>query len=828
MSRAMDGTALADEARSVFRRLVRRPGFWVPAGLTLALGIGTAAAVFTVLDTICLKPLPYPGAGRLMRLQSPVPGTGGPPLGLAKAEFLFFENGDRAFQALGLYLIDRATVGVATAGQPPEQIYAAAVSDGLPGVLGIHPLLGRAPSREDGLIEKPSVAWLGEKFWRRRFGGDSTLVGRTLLLDGSPVQVAGILPAAAQLPEEIQFQEIRVDLWTPLRLDPAEAPQASHRFRALGRLKAGIDLPAAQTELTRLTWQLPQALPSVYSQAFLRKTGFTTEAVPLRDDVLGDQVRMLWILFGAAGLVLLVACGNAANLFLAEAEAERREMAVRAALGAGRGRLALHLLFQALLLSLLAGALSLWLTQGAIHLLLALSPSDLPRLSEVRLGWEGVLFTALVALVIGGLFGLLPSARQGLESELLGTAGRGMTISGRQRAARNALVIAQVALSLVLLAAAGLLFRSFRNLTSVRPGFEPRGVLTFHVVLPESRYESFAAVDSFERELATRLGALPGIEATGLTSALPLTGFDGCSSVYAEPRPVTPGEGPPCLPIFFVGPGYFRALGVPLRGKAQEWSDGPASPSTAVASAALAQRLWPGQDPLGKAIGGDPTVSYRVAGVAGDLRANGLDHPPIEALYLPLSAGARSELGQPLRDVTVVVRTASERPDRMVPGIRRAVADLDPGVPVAEVRLMEEILRSSTARISFSTLLLGVSSGVALLLAALGIYGLLAFLIARRYREIGIRLALGARREQVRRLVLVQSLRLAITGVVLGLVGVALTTRLLRSLLFGVDPLDPLTLGAAAAFLVTVAFSASWMPARRAMAVPPLEALRHE
>ena len=828
MSSASGWGALADEVKPACRRLARHPGFWVPAVLTLALGIGAAAAVFSVLDTIALKPLPYPHADRLVRLQSAVPLTGGPPMGLAKAEFLFFQSSAHAFQALGLYLIDRATVGEATGGQPPEQIYSAAVSAGVPGVLGVRPLLGRAPAREDGLAESPSVAWLGEGFWRRRFGGDSALVGRTVLIDGRPVQVAGILPAAARLPEEIQLREIRVDVWTPLRLDPAETPQASHRFRALGRLKPGIDLPTAQAELTRLTSQLLQALPSVYFQAFFRKTGFSTQAVPLRDDVLGDQIRMLWILFGAVGLVLLVACANAANLFLAQVETERREMAVRAALGAGRGRLALHFLLQALLLSLLAGGLALWLAHGAIRLLVALAPVDLPRLSEVHLGREGVLFTALLAFVIGGLFGLLPSARRGLESELLGTAGRGMTISGRQRAARNALVVAQVALSLVLLTTAGLLFRSFHNLVSVRPGFEARGVLTFHVVLPKARYESFAAVDSFERELATRLAALPGIEATGFTSALPLTGFDGCSSVYAEGRSVTPGEGPPCLPIFFVGPGYFRALGVPLRGKAQEWSDGPGSPPVAVASEALARRLWPGQDPLGKAIGGNPSASYRVTAVAGDLRANGLEHPPIEALYLPLAAGSRSELGQPLRDVTVVVRTGSERPERMAPEIRHAVADLDPGVPVAEVRPMQEILRSSTARISFSTLLLAVSSGVALLLAALGIYGLLAFLMARRHREIGIRLAMGARREQVRRLVLFQSLRLAAAGVALGLAGAALTTRLLRSLLFGVDPLDPVTLGAAAAFLVLVAVAASWMPARRAMAVPPLEALRHE
>lgn len=830
MSSLWERGTLAEGVKSAFRRLARHPAFWVPAVLTLTLGIGATTAIFTVLNAVVLKPLPYPNAERLVRLQSAVRGTGGPPWGLAKAEFLFLQSDEHVFKALGLYFIDRATVGGAeTTGQPPEQIYSAAVSPGVTAVLGTHPLLGRAPLPEDGLIEKTTVAWLSEDFWRRRFGGDSAIVGHTLLMDGRSVQVAGVLPAAARLPEEIQFQEIRVDVWTPLRLDPAEPPQASHRFRALGRLKPGIDHQAAQAELTRITSQLPQALPSVYSPNFLRKTGLSIELVPLRDDVLGDQARVLWILFGAAGLVLMVACANAANLFLAQAETERREMAVRAALGAGQGRLALYSLLQALMLSILAGGLALGLAAGAVRLLLALSPADLPRLSEIHLGWEGVAFTLLTAVAIGGFFGLLPSARRSPESELLGTAGRGVTLSGRQRATRNALVVSQVALSLILLAAAGLLFRSFQNLVSVRPGFSARGVLTLHVVLPKARYESFEAVDSFYRELAARLEALPGVKAAGFTSALPLTGFDGCSSVYAQDQPLGPGEEPLCRPVFLIGRKYFQAFGIPLRGTAANGSDdGPGSPPSAVVSEALARRLWSGQNPLGKAVGGNPSMPYRVLGVAGDVRADGLDHPPIEALYLPLAYGSRTEIGQPLRDVAVVVRTGAERPEGMTPEIRQAVAGLDPRVPIAEVRSMEEILRSSTARVSFATQLLGVSSGVALLLAALGIYGLLAFLMACRHREIGIRMALGARREQVRRLVLFQSLRLAAAGVALGLAGATLVTRLLRSLLFEVDPMDSTILGAASVFLVLVAVAASWMPAQRAMKVPPLEALRHE
>lgn len=818
------GMILFDEVRPALRRLARRPAFWLPVLLILTLGLGAATAVFTVLDAIVLKPLPYPRADRLVRLQSAVPGTGdGTAWGLAKGQFIYLDRSARDFQALGLYLIDRATVG--QSGQPVEQIYSAAVSPNLLGVLGVQTLLGRAPLPADSRTAKPAHIWLSYRFWRQRFGGDPGVTGRTLLVDGQPLQIAGVLPAGARLPEEIQFQEIQVDLWAPLPLDPAEPPKASHRFRALGRVAPGTSLATAQAELARLTSQLPQALPSVYSPGFMRRTGFKTELLPLRDDVLGDHGRTLWILFGAVVIVLLVACANAANLFLAEAEAERREMAVRAALGAGKSRLVAHSLIQGVLLSCLAGLLALWLARAAVRFLLALSPSDLPRLAEVHLGVEGVVFTLFLASAVGVIFGLLPSARRNLETEVLAAVGRGSTISRRQRAFRNSLVVAQVALSLVLLTAAGLLFRSFHNMVSVRPGFVARGVLTFSVALPAARYGSFEAVDAFYRQLAEKLGALPGVQSVGFSSALPLTGFDGCSAVYAEGQPPGAGEEPPCLPLFLVGPGYFRSLGIPLRGKGPEWSGAAA----AVVSEALARRLWPGQDALGKGIGGKPALDYRVTGVAGDVRANGLDHPPIEALYLPLTSVPSAERGQPPpREAFAVVRTAAERPARMTPAVRRAMAELDPQVPIAEVRSMDEVLRRSTARMSFSTLLLGISSGVALMLAALGIYGLLAFLMARRQREIGIRMALGARREQVRGLVLLQSVRLAATGVALGLAGAVLATRLLRSLLFGVDPLDPVTLGAASLFIVGVAVLASWIPAQRAMRVQPLETLRGE
>jgi putative ABC transport system permease protein len=402
-----------------------------------------------------------------------------------------------------------------------------------------------------------------------------------------------------------------------------------------------------------------------------------------------------------------------------------------------------------------------------------------------------------------------------------------MTISNRQRSTRDAIVIAQVALSIVLVAGALLLFRSFRHLSAVEPGFATQDALTFHVVLPRSRYDSPGSATSFYRRLVAKTASLHGVKTAGMTSALPLTGFDGCSSIYLEDRPLAAGEQPPCVPVFLVSPGYLQALGIPLRGKAPEWADLEGRTPLAVVSQALARRLWQGKEPVGRGVQVTPRgTPYRVIGVAGDIRANGLSQPPVEALYLPLTPAAGAE-SPPLLDVAVVAQTREE-PSRIASAVRRAVRDLDPGVPVTEIHSMREILRGSMARTSFSALLLAISSGMAIVFAALGIYSLLAFLIARRHREIGIRMALGAGRWQASGLVLRQSLGLAAFGIVLGLVGASFGTSYLQSLLFEVDPADPVTLGAAALLLILIAAVASWVPAWRAAHIQPGEALHRQ
>ncbi len=814
---------LSLELRFALRRLFRHPTFWIPLVATLALGAGGVVAAFTVLDAVVLRPLPYAEPGRLVRLQSAVPETGGPAWGLSKPEFLYFQKTSRTFQALGLYLIDRATVGART-GQPARQVYSAAVSFGVARALGVHPLLGRELRPRDNRANAPAAVWLSNGFWARGFGRDPAVVGRTLQIDGHPVWVAGVLPAEARLPEELQGLDIEVDLWTPLRLDPADPPVASHRFRALGRLAPDVSPAAAQAELAALTARLPAVLPGTYTRELLRKTGLTTELVPLRDDVLGGEARTLWTLFAAVLLLLLVANANAANLVLAQAETEQHELALRQALGASRGRLAAHSFAEAWPLVLLVATLAYGLAHGAVRLLLAFPPADLPRLAEVRFGGRELLLTLALATLGGGIYALLPLARRRkLGCELLGSGCRSVTLSRRQRATRDAMVVAQVALSLVLVASAVLLLRSFQRLSTVEPGFT-HSALTFRVVLPRSRYGSPRSAASFYQRLAAKTAALPGVAAAGMTSALPLSGFDGCSSVFLEARPLRADEQPLCVPTFQVTPGYFQALDIRLRGKALEWADLEARSAVAVVSESLARRLWHGREPIGREVrvsSGD--VPYRVIGVAGDVRANGLNEPPVEALYLPLApAGAA---GPPPLDVAVVARTREE-PAQVAAEVQRAVLDLDPGVPVTDVHSMRELLRRSMARTSFSTLLLAAASGLATAFAALGIYCLLTFLVARRHREIGICMALGASRKRTGGLIVGQSLRLAFFGVVLGLTAASFSTRYLQSLLFEVDPADPATLGGAALALLAVAAVASWLPAWKASRIDPHVALR--
>ena len=840
--------AVAQDVRHALRRLVRQPGYSLVLAATLALGLGAATAVFTLLDAVVLRPLPYADAARLVRLQTAVPGVGAETRwGLARAEFLHFQANARRFDRMGLYRFGEATLAAAgdaaaaaAAGTgQAEHVRTAQVSAGVGPTLGARIALGRALEPADNLSQAPQVALLSDALWRRRFGADSAVVGRTILLGGRPVQVAGVLAPGARLPEELALSSGSggggggggADLWVPLWLDPAQPPANNHVFRALARLAPGAALEAARDELARLTARLPEVLPGAYSPEFMRRTGFATEVLPLRDHVLGGMARTLWTLFGAVGLVLAIAGANAANLFLARLETRRRELALRTALGAGRAHLARHLLAETLSLAAAAALLALAFAQAAVGVLRAVAPAGLPRLDEVRVGWTAAAFAALVSLALGALFGLLPIARPEADAGMLREAGRGLTASRRQRAARGALVVVQVALSLVLLAGAALLLRSYRALSAVRPGVDAAGVLAVDVVLPPTRYDSAAKIADFYRRLAERVEALPGVEGAGFTSYLPLTGEYGCSGIVVEKPVAGAGEEQRggCVPVALVGPGFFRALGIGVRGRAPSWSEVSSGTQLAVVSEAFARRFWPGREALGEGLlpGNTRIGRFDVIGVAADTRAEGLDRPPPELVFLPIVPSLAPALGLP-RAMTMVVRARTDEPESLAPALRRVLAELDPQVAMTNVRPMRDVLARSLARRSFTTLLLGVAAAVALLLSGVGIYGMIAYLVTQRRPELGVRLALGAGRAQVGWMVVAQSLRLAAVGVAIGLAASLVATRSLRSLLYGVTPTDPAALAAVSAFLLLLAVAAAYAPARRAMRVDPVEVLRGE
>jgi putative ABC transport system permease protein len=821
-------STLAVDLRQSFRRLRRHPEFSLPAVLTLALGLGATIATFAVLHAVVLEPLPYRQPERLVRIQTAVPGVGAETRwGLAKGQYLYFQKEARSFSALGLYQLARVTLEPQGDGEA-RSVDAASVSSALFPTLGVEPLLGRLPEAADHLAAEPQVAWLSHELWQERFGGDRAIVGRTIPVDGRSLEVVGVLGPNARLPEESVLPDFDVGLWLPLWLDPLQPPQPSHVFRALGRLGDGVALEAAAKELDQLTLGLPVALPGAYSERYLTKTKMRPELVPLRDDVLGETiVRSLWILFGSVLLLLIIAGANVTNLFLARAEAGRRETALRMVLGAGRGRLLAGFLTESMLIAAFAGGLGLLLAYAALRVLRAAAPSDLPRLEAIALDGGTFAFALALAVAIGLLYGLLPALLR-YDSRDIATGAR-QTLSRRGRYFRNALVVGQVALSLVLLTAGGLLFRSFRSLLDVEPGFEAAKVLTFSVVLPGGRYDSYERVGAAYSALAEGLEQADGVEHAAVAMTLPMTGFDGCSALFVDGQSPAPGEQALCVPLLLVSPGYFATLGIPVQGQAPTWGDAAQRLPQAVVSASLARRLWPQTDALGHTL----TLSleldpFTVVGVAGDVRGGGLDQAVTDAVYLPMTPPPGPELWPPLTIVHVVARAANTRPVELAPVARRVVAGFDPQIPIRDLRPMAEIVKSSMSRLTFSLLLVGAAAAIAFLLSAVGIYGTVSYLVVRRRTELGVRMALGARREQVRGMVVGESLRLAVVGVALGLAAALAATQVLRSLLYGVSARDPLTLVVVALFLLALSVVASWVPALRASRLPPSEALREE
>jgi predicted permease len=816
------------ELRHSARSLARSRGFTIAAVATLALGLGAATAIFTMLDAVVLRPLPYANADRLVQLTSPVPKFKGDTLwGLARHEAFYFQENSRAIEDIGVYQNAEVTVGGDGGDRPAERARAAMASAGLFRVLGITPELGRNIVLDDNRPELPTVVVLSHGYWARRFGSDRGILGRAIDIDGYPMTVVGVLPPTAQLPD------LHVDVWYPAHTFPEQPAYNNHTWNAIARLRPGFTASDAQRELAPLTARLPELFPNAEPPRFVERTGFYTQVRPLRDVVVGEvMTRALWILFGSVLVVLFIAAANLSSLFLVRLDARRRETAVRAALGADRSHLAAQLLAESALIALAAGALGVVLAAVGLRALLVTAPTSLPRLDEVHLGFPGIAFAAAGAFVVALALGLLPLLGSSmLDLGLLRDGARGATVSRRRHLVRGALVVSQVALSLVLLTAAGLMLSSFRNLRSVKPGFDPSGVLTMTVAVPGQRYgRDYAKTSAFYEQLISRVQQLPGVTVAGVSEKIPLNDSNLCTAVNIE----VPQSGHVignCPSTALVSPGYFEAMGIRIDGDPLTWPGMSQHDGRMIVSRAFAdQQSWTGQGAIGSGLNYNDSRApfYRVSGVAADVLADGFDKPPVSIVYFPILPIPDSPLWGVPTETNLVVRTKSGNAMALVPAITRIVSELEPAAATANATLMDTLVAKSMARRTFTMMLLGIAAAMALLLSVVGLYGVLSYVVGQRRGEIAIRMALGAQVAQVGRMVVSQSLLLTSLGIGIGVLAALASMRVLHSLLFGVSPTDPVLLVLASLLLLAVAAAAGWLPARRAASIDPADALRAE
>jgi predicted permease len=822
---------ILDSLRSTARGFRKAPGFFAVTIFTLGVGIGATAALFTVVNAVLIRPLPYPEAERVMSVTHTAPGMGMEDAQLSDATYLLYRKENKVLEDLGLYWDGAATL---TGGQEPERVGSATVTPSVFGILRVPPVLGRAFGEDEGRPGSEPAAILSHGLWQRRFGGDPNVLGSTIQVDGVSRHVVGVMPPGFRFPSS------DIQLWIPMVIDPANLFEGNFNYGGVGRLRPGISPERATKELSSLVWRIPEAFgPDSISRAHIEQSKLAVIAKPLRDQVVGEIERTLWLLLGSVGLILLIACANVANLFLVRAEGRQREVAVRTAIGASRWEIARVFLGESVVLSLLGGALGMALAAAGVKLLLKLQPQGIPRLEEIGVDGAVVAFTVLLSLLAGLFIGGFAALRYGSPDLVpaLKEGGRGGTVGRARHLARQALVVVQVALALVLLVGAGLLVRSFSRLVSVNPGIDPRGVLTVRLSLPEAEYASAPRTALFYAQLLERVRAVPGVAQAGTITLLPLSNSNSMSSHVIEDHPLPPDALPPMLGTRFASPGYFEALGIPLlEGRSFERIDPEQPGSEVLVSRSVAEHFWPGGSALGKRLvsggpGDTPTQWFTIIGVVGDVREQGLHQKPVEAVYYPvLRVNPDDDGGEWVpRDFALVVKAkAGVDPLGLVKPLRSAVWSLDPKLPLSGVRTMERIVERSMARTSFTMLLLAIGAAVALLLGAVGIYGVISYIVSQRTQEIGVRMALGARPGDVSGMVLKEGLALALLGIVLGLGGAFAVTRAMRALLYEVSPTDPATFAAVPVLLAAVALLASYLPARRAAGVEPLEAIRYE
>lgn len=820
---AMRRTELRHELRQdvtfALRLLRNSPLFTAIALITLAVGIGANTAIFSVVKAVLLQALPYREAGRTVVIWNGYDQPGLEHAAIAAAEFADIREQQRTFD--GVSAINRQRMNLVGEGEP-EQLMGYAVSPNLFDLLGVTPQLGRGFSTEDGQEGSAKVVLLSHALWMRRFGGDPSVVGRSIQLGGRLRTVIGVMPAGVGFPDApVGFLSGRGDVWVPYGWEQARSePRGDQYLGVLARLRSGVGIEQARADLDAISARFRTQEPDRYTGSV--RWGLVL--VPLHDQMVGDVRTALLLLLGAVALVLLIACVNMANLLLTRGAVRQRELAMRGALGAGRGRLVRQLLTESTLLSLAGGALGVLLAWWGVRTLVRLDPGNIPRLDGVRIDGGVLLFSLGIAAVTGLVFGLLPAlhlSRLDLRAALQ-SGGRGSTMGRGYRRFRNALVMAEVAMAFIVLVQAGLLVRSFAALQRVDPGFRAEGVLSLQLSIPSAKYDSPEKKAGFYRELRSRVAAVPGARQASAVYPLPMSGEGWSGSFIVETQPLAPGEPEPHAEYAVAMPGYFRTMGIPLReGRELTDQDAAGAPEVVVVDELLARRHWPGQSAIGKRInliGREEGEWATVVGVVAHVHNAGPQEEGEPQIYMPF-------LQRPQGALFVVARSAAE-PLAIAPGLRNAVRAVDPDQPIRALRPMPELVRGAVARQRFNMILLSLFAVVALVLAIVGLYGMMAGLVSQRVHEIGIRLALGGSPSHALGLILGTGLRIALAGLLVGLAGAFLLSRAFAGLLFSTATTDPLTYSAIAALVLLVSFAATWVPARRATRIDPLEALR--
>jgi putative ABC transport system permease protein len=808
------------------------PLFTSVAVLTLAIGIGANTAIFSVIEGVLLKPLPYPRSDELVVLDHAAPGVNIEHAGAAPFQYFTYREDGRVFQDVGLW---NTGTGSVTGLAEPEEVPTLFVTQGVLPILGVSPMLGRVFSSTDDKPGGPETVVLMSGYWRSKFGASPSAIGRMLMLDGRPREIIGVLP------DTFRFLDRKVSLLVPYRLDRSKVFLGQFSYSAVARLKPGVTIAQASADVARL---IPISLTRFPpfpggSVKMFQEVGLSPVIRSLKDDLVGDVRKVLWVLMGTIGIVLLIACANVANLLLVRAESRQQELAIRAALGAGSARIARELLLESVALGIVGGLVGLGLAFGGLRLLVALAPGNLPRLEEITIDFPVLLFTLVLSVFAGLLFGAIPVfkyARAQVGTMLRG-GGRTASTSKDRHRARNTLVVAQIALALMLLVSSGLMIRTFQALRDVHPGFVRAGeVQTLRLGIPDSQVKEEVPAMRMHQAIMDKIAAVPGVASVALSSTVTMTGDGWHDPIYAQDRAYSESQIPPLRLFKFVSPGYMNTMGGTLiAGRDITWADVYGLRPVAMVSENLARELW-GQPAaaLGKHLRPNPNGVWReVVGVVSDMRDDGLNKkastvaywPPLMVDFLSTKPEDRNFVQ---REVAYLIRSRRTGTSGFVNDLGRAVWSVNPNLPLAGVQTLQDIYDQSLARTSFTLVMLGIAGAMALLLGVAGIYGVISYSVSQRVREIGIRIALGAQARTVTRMFVTHAVTLAMIGVAIGLFAAFWSMRLLSSFLFEISPVDPLTYGAVSLMLIAATVLASYVPALRATAVDPIHALRSE